>query len=91
MNDSRVPEYEDSTFTGMRAWFRAMARRGLLFHPDDAPDQMFLIRTGQRMFTHDECQKLDRIIGAMFGRFGDRVYDAAYPVFMKAFRAMIKR
>ena len=88
---SRVPEFETSTFTGMRAWFKAMAKRGLLFHPDDAPDQIISIKTDQRLFSRDECLKLEQIIGVMFNRFGDQVYEAAYPVFMAPFRTMRKR
>ena len=88
---SRVPEYQTASFTGVKAWFKAMAKRGLLFHPDDAPDKIISTRTGQRTFNRDECLKLESIIGKMFRRFGDKVYTAAYSVFMKEFRAMIKR
>jgi hypothetical protein len=91
MISSRVPRYEEPTFKGMKKWFKMMAKRGLLFHPDDAPDQIISTRTGQRMFCRDECLKLESIIGKMFKRFGDKVYTAAYPVFMKEFRTLIKR
>ena len=90
MDISRIPEYQTPTFAGMRAWFKAMAKRGLLFHPDDPPDTIVSIRSGKRFFTQDECLKLDPIMHRMFRRFGDRVYEAAYPVFMKEFRAMFK-
>ena len=91
MITSRVPRYEEATFTGMKAWFKVMAKRGLLFHPDDAPDQIISTRSGRRVFSRNECLKLDSILGKMFRHFGDKVYMAAYPVFMKEFRAMIKR
>ena len=91
MIDSRIPEFESPTFVGMRAWFKAMAKRGLLFHPADAPDQIISNITDRRLFSRDECLKLEPIISVMFNRFGDQVYEAAYPVFMAPFRTMRKR
>lgn len=91
MSNSRVPEFKISTFTCMKAWFRTMARRGLLFHPDDRPKQIISNQTGQPLFSMDESRKLDAILKGMFGRFGDRVYEAAYPIFTKEFKAMTKR
>jgi len=91
MIDSRVPQYEIQTFVGMRAWFKSMAKRRLLFHPDDPPTRIVSIKTGVRLFSRDECRLLTAILSKMFERFGDQVYEAAYPVFMKEFRAMTKR
>ena len=39
--------------------------------------------TGEKTFTDDECQKLEKILSEMFNLFDDDVYEAAYPVFMK--------
>ena len=90
MDTSRIPELEGATFTATKAWFKAMAKRGLLYHPNDAADQIISNKSGRRLFSSDECLKLDAILGRMFERFGDEVYTAAYPVFMKEFRALIK-
>ncbi len=91
MITSRVPEFETPTFDGMRAWFKAMAKRRLLFHPDDPPTRIVSIENGNRVFSRHECRLLRAILTEMFERFGDQVYEAAYPVVMKEFRAMIKR
>jgi len=82
MNKSRIPEFNDKTFDGMVAWFADMSHLRLLFHPDDSPDQIFLIATGERMFSTSECQQLNEIVKDMFVRFEDKVYHAAYPAFM---------
>lgn len=91
MLNSRIPAFDATTSTGMRAWFKAMARRGLLFHPDDSPDQIVEIQTGRPVFSRDECLKLEGIMGTMFQRFGDQVHEAAYPVFMAELKLMTER
>ncbi len=90
MPTSRVPEFNIATHANMKAWFKTMAERGLLFHPDDSPHQIVRVRTGRRTFSRDECRKLEGILSGMFNRFGDRVYTAAYPVFMRVFRSISK-
>lgn len=83
MDKSRIPEFDDKTFDGMAAWFADMSRLGLLFHPDDSPEHIFSIATGEKTFSISECRQLDAIVKDMFERFGGKVYDAAYPVFME--------
>ena len=91
MIDSRIPEYIDLNFDGMKAWFKTMAERGLLFHPDDSPDEIITIQTGLPTFNLEECRELKVTVGEMFCRFGNHVYEAAYPVFMAEFRKKTKR
>ncbi|MFZ4702816.1 MAG: hypothetical protein ACOYMG_22460 [Candidatus Methylumidiphilus sp.] len=83
MNTSRIPTPYAITFDGMLEWFSEMSVRDLLFHPDDAPGEIITIATGEKMFSDAECKKLDGIISNMFEEFGDAVYEAAYPIFMK--------
>ena len=83
MKTSRIPEFSDKTFDGMLLWFANMSDRGLLFHPDDAPETIVSIATGEVLFSPREARKLTDIIGEMFEGFGDEVYEAAYPIFMK--------
>jgi hypothetical protein len=83
MNTSRIPNFSDSSFDGMLTWFSEMSVRGLLFHPDDAPESIILIGTDEKMFTDSECTELENIIANMFEQFGDHVYEAAYSIFMK--------
>lgn len=82
MNTSRIPDFSDKTFDGMLIWFAEMSIRDLLFHPDDAPETIVTIATGEKIFTASECEKLQIDITEMFSKFGENVYEAAYPVFM---------
>jgi len=83
MNTSGIPEYSDHSFDGMLIWFAAMSERELLFHPDDAAETIYNIATGERTFSPKESGKVNAILESMFTRFGDKVYEAAYPIFMK--------
>lgn len=83
MNTSRIPGFANKSREGMSIWFAEMSLRGLLFHPEDAPDDIFTIATNERVFTPAECAKLDGIMAEMFAMFGDGVCKTAYPIFMK--------
>lgn len=83
MSVSRIPEYSDQSFDGMLFWFATMSKRELLFHPDDPADTIFEIATGKPTFSAVEAHKANEILETMFARFGDEVYEAAYPIFMK--------
>lgn len=66
-----------------------MAAQGLLFHPDDAADDMVLISTGAPMFSLEECEQIDSIMSTLFKHHGQDVYEAAYPHFMKSLQHAI--
>ena len=83
MNTSRIPDFSDQSFDGMLIWFATMSERGLLFHPDDPADEIYGIATGEPTFSAVESCKSNEILETMFNQFGDSVYEAAYPVFMK--------
>jgi hypothetical protein len=83
MKASRIPDFAKKSRGGMSIWFAEMSLRGLLFHPEDAPSDVFTIETNERTFTPVECAKLDEIMAEMFALFGDDVCEAAYPIFMK--------
>jgi len=83
MNISRIPELPDTSFESMKLWFSCMSDRGLLFHPDDAPESIFVIATGEPTFSANECDEVNAVLNEMFELHGDNVYKAAYPVFMK--------
>lgn len=68
----------------MNLWFSLMFESNLLFHPDDAPESIVSINTGERLFSDGECVRIKEILSTMFNNFGDQVYEAAYPCFMKA-------
>lgn len=83
MNTSRIPGFSDKSVNAMLTWFSEMSVRDLLFHPDDAPQTIISIVTGENMFTTSECQILEGILAEMFWQFGNNVYEAAYPAFMR--------
>jgi hypothetical protein len=62
----------------LKAW--RVALRGLLFHPEDAPDSVLSGASGKPLFSARECVKLDSILSEMFGMFRDGVCSAAYPI-----------
>jgi hypothetical protein len=80
----RIPDLSSNTFDGMLLWFGEMSVRGLIFHPENLPEQQIHISDGSPFFTPQECRKLDGIISEMNALHGDRVIDACYPIFMKA-------
>lgn len=84
MSATRIPDLESNTFDGMLAWFAEMSVRDLIFHPDDAPDQVMCVTDGKPMFSARECREIGNVLGAMFEMHGDRVHAACYPVFMRA-------
>ena len=73
----------------MLIWFAEMSKRDLLFHPDDAPENIFLLSDGEPFFSTHECRLINNILDDMFSKFGDDVYEAAYPVYMKRMRVQL--
>lgn len=84
MTESRIPAYDRSNADGMTIWFSEMSRRGLLFHPEDAPETVIRADDGSRVFTEAECAEVGGILSGMFAEHGDGVIEACYPVFMRA-------
>ncbi len=84
MTISRIPAFNDKSFDGMQHWFAELAVRRLIFHPDDSPSDILSMRDNNPLFTPRECTELEEVLAAMFETFGDEVYEAVYPVFMKA-------
>jgi hypothetical protein len=84
MVSSRIPSYKENGFDGMLQWFSEMSNLGFLFHPDDEPENIVYISSGVQLFSNAECKIINEIYRSMFSKFGDDVYEAAYPIFMKA-------
>ncbi len=84
MQVSRIPDYTNHNLESMKLWFSIMFEKGLLFHPDDEPEQIISINTGKNLFFCEESIKIKEILKIMFNDFGDQVYEAAYPYFMKS-------
>mgnify|MGYP003381558542 CR=1 FL=1 len=82
---SRIPLLQSSTFDGALIWFSEMQMNGLSFHPDDDPAEIVRISNWEKMFSDPEVLELRFVMNELFNSLGDGVYEAAYPIAMKAF------
>lgn len=83
---SRIPKLHDTTFDGALIWFSEMQVSRLLFHPEDDPADIIRISNGERLFSDEEVQELRFVMNELERTVGhEKVIEAAYPIFMKAF------
>jgi len=83
---SRIPKLHDATFDGALLWFSEMQCSKILFHPEDDPADILRISSGERMFSTDEVSELRFVLNELDEKLGhEKVIEAAYPIFMKAF------
>lgn len=83
---SRIPKLSSTNFDGALVWFSEMQTKGLIFHPDDDPAEIMNICDWQKTFSEPEISELRFVMDELFNSLGDTVYEAAYPIFMKAMR-----
>lgn len=83
MDDSRIPQLADNTRDSANRWFEQMAKRDLLFHPDDDPATIVAIADGSTTFTSAECEELRAILACLFECHGDDVYEIGVPFFLQ--------
>lgn len=83
MQHSRIPKLEGTSFKNMRQWFKSLAAADLLFHPEDRPEDIIRIATGEQLFSTREAEELQIILGRLFSCFGDEVTEVAYSVFIE--------
>lgn len=85
-SQSRIPKLHDTTFDGALMWFSELQISNLLFHPEDDPADIIRISSGERLFTNEEVQELSFVMAELERAVGhEKVIEAAYPIFMKAF------
>lgn len=72
---SRIPPLPGKAYFAMHHWFFKMYKAGLLFNPDDSPETIVDIETGNSSFSAEECAELNVIIETLFDNHGDAVYD----------------
>lgn len=82
---SRIPKLSSTNFDGALAWFSEMQTKGLVFHPDDDPAEIGSIGDWEKLFSDSEVSELRFVMDELFNSLGDAVYEAAYPIIMKAF------
>lgn len=86
---TRIPTLLGNSYQSMSEWYKLMAAADLLFHPDDAPQDIVRISDGVAAFTKEECNQLEEVMSLLFEQHGDQVYEAAYPYFMKTLESAI--
>jgi hypothetical protein len=85
-SESRIPKLHETTFDGALLWFSEMQCSNLLFHPEDDPADIVRISNGEPLFTNDEVNELRCLLNELDENLGhEKVIEAAYPIFMKAF------
>lgn len=81
---SRIPALREASFDGALTWFAELHSNGLLFHPDDDPAEVYRVRDWHPLFSEVETEEARFILGKLFSLIGERVYEAAYPIYIKA-------
>lgn len=83
---SRIPKLHDTTFDGALMWFSELQCSNLLFHPEDDPADIVHISNGEKFFSSGEVNELRFVLNELEEDLGhEKVIEAAYPIFMKAF------
>lgn len=83
--ESRIPMLSEMSFDGALMWFSEMACRELLFHPEDDPSDIIRIADGARVFSDGEVEELRSLVDGMEAGLGhEKMFEAAYPFFMRA-------
>ena len=81
---SRLPEVPGKSSFALKRWFSKLYEAGLLFNPDDRPEEIVSIETGEQTFTPEECVILNKSLQILFEQHGDRVREVALNYFHKA-------
>jgi hypothetical protein len=81
---NRIPEKPGKSHEAMKNWFAGLYAADLLFHPDDRPEDIVSIATGEPTFTLAECNTLKESLATLFEHHGDEVYVVALDFFHKA-------
>ena len=91
MQTNRIPDFEDKSAAGMRAWMKKMCDGGLLFHPDDDPATIICIHNGEPTFNESECRTLTPIIDEMLALHGEKVYDEGHRLMWQSLKKISRR
>lgn len=83
-NQLGIPKIPGKSSLALDRWFRQLYFAGLLFNPDDRPEGIVVIGTGEPLFTEQECLVLTESIDRLFECHGEKVYDVALKYFYKA-------
>jgi hypothetical protein len=91
MQPTRIPSLTNNSRTAASKWFTEMHKGGLLFHPDNNPNELVQIGDGSPTFTPQECEEATQALKLMFLHHGDSVYELAMAVVSRTFHTPAKR
>lgn len=91
MHDSRIPPLTGTSKAAALNWLTALHEKGLLFHLDDMPQDLVRISDGSRTFTDGEAAEVTDIVGALFKKRGDELYELAFEVLSRTFHTCAER
>lgn len=74
---NRIPAIPGKSSQELENWFATLHATDLLFHPDDRPEDIVSIATGEPTFTPAECLVLRESLAKLFEQHGDGVYEVA--------------
>jgi len=87
---SRIPKLHNATFDGALMWFSELQCGNLLFHPEDDPADIIRISNGEQFFSDQEVRELRFVMAELERAVGhEKVIEAAYPIFMRAFGSQL--
>ena len=91
MNDMRIPKLKAVTITSAKSWFKRMHLLGLMFHPDNEPEEIFQIVNRVPQFSGMECVQIRQCLDRLIAALGDKVYDIAFDVVSATFHTRAER
>ena len=81
---NRIPAVPGKSSFALEHWFSRLNAAGLLFNPEDRPEEIVSTATGEPTFTTAECLVLNESLKILFEHHGDRVCEVALRYFHKA-------
>ena len=83
---SRIPILREVSSDGALMWFSEMQCQQLLFHPEDEPADIIKVSDSTPVFSAREVDEVRFVIGKLERELGhEKLIEAAYPIFMRAF------
>lgn len=84
--NSRIPILREVSSDGALMWFSEMQCQQLLFHPEDDPADIIKVGDSTSVFSAREVDEVRFVIGKLDRELGhEKLIEAAYPIFMRAF------
>lgn len=82
-NQLRVPTTPGKPILALERWFGKRYAGDRLFNPDDCPEDIISMLTGEASFGREDCQGLNESVERLFKCHGDKVYEVVLQYFFK--------